>query len=695
MASSVTLSNGKQHKDNIGCTKAAWVRQFFESVPGSKDKRLRCMVMKPMHANQGLVGSNVAEGHQIMLVRCEQEYGSTTSTDIWTKHVQSAHGVVIPTRFDENRHEIDTTKQRMLSFAKKHGEYCESPGDKRSRDSKKVRSDVIVLAHCMNPLIPFECTDDPYFRLAYADAAWKDSSIGSSQSLKNAVLDFYERLQTEQKKTLKGICGFQMDAGKDVKSRKLHASAYMHPSSRRALVWQLTDTNNVELDEAWHHVYITECITQFMSNGKTFVPSLTVDNEASQNAGIMTALETTLPWLLHFRCGNHSIELLLKYLRDKLPAAHCKVPAESANEIVSAIRNHKQTLKSLCDLQIAAGQKVLTLVKSCNTRKWSADYLVAQRLLRLKPFVQALYSNVQHAALLPTQVDWQQLERYVATTFPFYYAEQVLQRDCSNAIHYAHFWVYCRDQAMGICSSLLQQQSDLTQTERNDIQVCMRKIEKRDSKVKSCGVLNLCRMLWPDPDHVSTLLWNTILSELRWFVHKQWDKWLELREIVQLPCEEDDDCDETEFVRRCTLELSLHRSGELQLIHDSREAFRRAVHRVRAEYESAECFAKPKSARSSVWSSHVQAYWSTLRYSCPTIHFVYHLLSHCCATEAGTERMFSSEKMIHSMIRNQLAPELVRAIITIRWNYEALQQFHGTMVERDLSDDDVEYVTYE
>jgi hypothetical protein len=178
-----------------------------------------------------------------------------------------------------------------MKFAKKVGEYTDDAGSKRSRDSKQVRSDIIVLAHCFSPLIPFEATDNLYFRLAYADAAWKDTGIGSSKSLKDAVLEFHARLLHDQRRTIKGICGFQMDAGKDVCSRKLHASVYMHPSSRRSLVWKLKDTNNEELDEAWHHIYITECIDSFMSSGKTFVPSVTVDNESSQNAGITSACD--------------------------------------------------------------------------------------------------------------------------------------------------------------------------------------------------------------------------------------------------------------------------------------------------------------------------------------------------------------------------------------------------------------------
>lgn len=216
--------------------------------------------------------------------------------------------------------------------------------------------------------------------------------------------------------------------------------------------------------------------------------------------------------------------------------------------------------------------------------------------------------------------------------------------------------------------------------------------------MKSCGVFNLCRILWPDPDQVSPAGWNIIIEELKWLVAKQWDKLVELKDVVQLPWEDDDDLNnQSEFVRRCVLDLSQHRSGDIELIQDGRQAFRRAIQSVRREYESAECYAKPKSSKSLIWQSNVQAYWST----CPAIYFVHHLLSHCCAKEAGTERMFSSEKLIHSLIRNQLAPDLVRAMMTIRWNYEAIQQFQGNLVQRDAAGaagavgEDVEFVPYE
>lgn len=687
------LSNGKIFLDSVGQSQAGWAHQGFEVIPGKLPKTWRCMCLMPPHAKKGILNTD----QQAYFIRCEQVYNDSSSSDVWVKHLVSVHGLQIPARLTAKPSTRDSQQHSILKFAKIAGEY-DCAGSKRPRDCQQIRSDAVVLAHCFNPLIPFEAADNPYFRVAYADAAFKDSGIGSSNCLKKAVLAFYERLLIEQKRTVKGICGFQMDAGKDVKSRKLHAACYMHPSIRRSIVYKLTDTNDAELDEAWHHVYITDAINSFMAGGKTFVPSLTVDNEASQNAGIATAVVTTLPWLIHFRCGNHSIELLLKYLRQGLPCDICDEPANIANELVSAIRNHKATLKALRELQAAAGQAPLVLVKSCNTRKWSADYLVCQRLLKLQVFVMSMYTNPQLAQHLPAQqIYWHRLQSFVTMSFPFYFAEQVLQRDSSNAIHYAHFWKITRDHALSICSTELVRPG-LTQEQVSRIRACKIKIENRDNKVMECGVFKLCDMLWPDPERVSTATWNEIVGELRWFVEKQWDKWMELKAVVEFPDEElnVDNPDKRDFIRLCVLELSHHRSGELELIQSSRAAFLRSIDNVRADYESAQVYARPKMAKSPLWSSSLHAYWSTLRYSCPHIYFIYHILSHCCATEAGTERMFSSEKMIHSSIRNQLHPELTRAIMTIRWNFESLRLFGGSMVQHDEgSENEIEFIDYD
>ena len=44
----------------------------------------------------------------------------------------------------------------------------------------------------------------------------------------------------------------------------------------------------------------------------------------------------------------------------------------------------------------------------------------------------------------------------------------------------------------------------------------------------------------------------------------------------------------------------------------------------------------------------------------------------CCASEAATERVFSSEAIVHSDLRNRMDPDTARAIMKVRWNFEKL-----------------------
>jgi hypothetical protein len=460
-------------------------------------------------------------------------------------------------------------------------------------------------------------------------------------------------------------------------------------------VYNLVDTDNEVLDEAWHHQYITNTVEGMMRDHAVFVPSVTVDNEASQNAGITVCLNTTLMWLLHFRCGCHSIELLLCYIRENLPPTFAKIPAENANAVVSAVRNHKVLSKALKDLQTAANTTPYILVKSCNTRKWSSDFLVASRLLKLQRYVSVMYTNEEYSAMLPPEPDWTALAGFVKMLFPFYTAEQILQRDSSHAIHYAYFWSRCHQDFMSILGGLLTARPAPTHEDRLAINACERKVQKRDQKVRECGVFHLCLMLWPDPAAVTNSGWQLVLRELRFLVDKQWEQWLRHSVIVQLP---PDVSTKDAFLDQCNLELTEHRAALSQVVLGARESFRTHVSEVLAAMEASSDIAKPAKAKlqNSIWCSSVDVYWRKLHFSLPSIHFIYRLLSHCCATESGTERMFSSEKQIHNTIRNGLSPNVVRAIIGIRWNYEALMLGTGAISEPDTQNEqpDWELVQY-
>jgi hypothetical protein len=101
--------------------------------------------------------------------------------------------------------------------------------------------------------------------------------------------------------------------------------------------------------------------------------------------------------------------------------------------------------------------------------------------------------------------------------------------------YYAHFWQFSCSRALAICSSDTLEKADLTCEEVSRIEACKAKIEKRSQKVKECGVFYLCEMLWLDPSAVSAATWTCIFSELKWFIEKQWEQWMRLRDVAQFP----------------------------------------------------------------------------------------------------------------------------------------------------------------
>ena len=63
-------------------------------------------------------------------------------------------------------------------------------------------------------------------------------------------------------------------------------------------------------------------------------------------------------------------------------------------------------------------------------------------------------------------------------------------------------------------------------------------------------------------------------------------------------------------------------------------------------------------------------------------------------SEAGTERMFSSEKQIHSALRQAMSPDFTLAVMRMRWNFEPLMQFLNIRDEHNNVDNEVEIVPF-
>jgi hypothetical protein len=89
---------------------------------------------------------------------------------------------------------------------------------------------------------------------------------------------------------------------------------------RNALLYDLHDTELGVLSSTYYRNLVKKNIKAIMEDKTCFVPAITVNNEASQHAGIIETTygfqasspedEFDLKYLLYFRCGNHTAELI-------------------------------------------------------------------------------------------------------------------------------------------------------------------------------------------------------------------------------------------------------------------------------------------------------------------------------------------------------------------------------------------------
>jgi hypothetical protein len=169
------------------------------------------------------------------------------------------------------------------------------------------------------------------------------------------------------------------------------------------------------------------------------------------------------------------------------------------------------------------------------------------------------------------------------------------------------------------------------------------------------------------------------------FIQRCFPKWIEFRDVLCLPSDCSTERGYLELHVQATQQLSILVSGFDPVVVAARSLFSRSVEEAERMFEVSDNNTQPnptseecrRSKRAGFYQSAVQTYWETFRFRFPHIYFIYDVLSHCCATEAGTERMFSSEKQIHSAIRQAMEPELTEAFIRIRWNFEPIMQFLG------------------
>ena len=69
----------------------------------------------------------------------------------------------------------------------------------------------------------------------------------------------------------------------------------------------------------------------------------------------------------------------------------------------------------------------------------------------------------------------------------------------------------------------------------------------------------------------------------------------------------------------------------------------------------------------------IATHWNVVALEMPKL-FVLYKGCHAFATEAATERAFSSQAIVHYEVRNLPSPTIANCLLKIRWNWEKVKQ---------------------
>lgn len=264
---------------------------------------------------------------------------------------------------------------------------------------KKKREDVdkrIVLAFTMNPSMSLNVVDNFYFKDAFGCTM-------SRNNLKKKIYDFGAELEGEINRQLAySVQCLVCDGAKDISRNKVLAIGLSDGS--KVILYDMIDTELQRLDEEYFFKTFESLLKKIEKND-CFIPGIIMDNEAS----LRRLTDADLP-LIHFRCGAHTLELLVDSL-----ASHYKgleTAIDSGTQLANSINNCKQLLKALRDIQnlLKPNEEPLMLVPS-NTRKWSSGYLVLNRLLKLQHQLELLKDR-EDLPNLP-EVNWKYLKNAI------------------------------------------------------------------------------------------------------------------------------------------------------------------------------------------------------------------------------------------------------------------------------------------
>lgn len=551
----------------------------------------------------------------------------------------------------------------------------------------------------------------PGMTLSYFDSPvflqpWEDSKGVSRKSVSLAVKEAdMQRLEVIKQHLRNKLVGGQADGGKGVTGDKLIGKGLNLDG--RFYCWDVSHPPaGTYFDADFYKEEFEEFVDEVDGCG-ALMCGMTVDNEASLNAGIMKMLdEPDYAYLVHSRCTNHSSELLLSDVQAAIPLlATCTA---ACHDIVTVIRNTKAFRDALMAAQLNTDPHAQPkrLIKPANTRKWSTSFLMLSRVQQVYAQLSQMHEHFAPSEMpqlrvwretwlprLREQVPADVLRACVRMLYWIYVGEQILQRDSSSIIHAAYVFE-------NICSIMrnrnvpaIQRISPILLAGATQ-EAILQSVNRRRELVASSKVYHLSIALWPVTDN-QVLDEGAANDELDLYITKCWRKWQQKQHIFgsQMPLEfrvrnvnDEQEMSEKEeaFKVAAGMQLTSHLLGSTQRIASAKAAFTRTATAVFDSLTAG--LEMPKVLKGTILSDRfkLKDYWLSVHCDAPALFLVFLTLHSICATEAGCERIFSKDGFIHSDLRNRMSHDLVVALMRNAMNAE---HFDGILNDQFIWDD--------
>jgi hypothetical protein len=328
-----------------------------------------------------------------------KRYNRKTSTDVLRKHIASAHSDKMPSARPSSQRTMDEMAQCI-----DNGAFKAALGQFFARCS---------IAHRVVELDEFKDLIDCARRSnceVLNRRALRQSQLSLAQSLRRRVV---HQLRTYCRSSPLTIA---IDGWTNVNTAKVTNVVLL--CGGEAYYWCSIVNANNHNTAAWLSAPVVETLNGLRSEGLVFA-AMVADNE-QVNKALHDLVSATFPFLVRAPCAAHLIQLcVLKSL--ELPAIEPML--ETMETLLRQFRGKQQRLR-LKQLQMAGPSgTALNLLRPCDTR-WSSQLYAAQRLLRVKGFVDIISPQEPQF--------WADLVSLTGFLKPFQMATDQLQSDHAN-----------------------------------------------------------------------------------------------------------------------------------------------------------------------------------------------------------------------------------------------------------------------